>query len=134
MTSGRQDGGTIAAVYKKYIPFIYLSGRLASQDTQTKFTIIVPNFDTINIIFNIYMILNSYKSYIVASLFVLSTAVPAVTAEQSNGDLDGGGYRKIPLKVEVFILPRKIVLSYTNDFYPSKWELPVKTGKKRERN
>ena len=72
------------------------------------------------------MILYSYKSYIVASLFVLSTAVPAVTAGLSDGDLDGGGYRKIPLKVEVFILPRKIVLSYTNDF------LPVKVGVARK--
>ena len=80
------------------------------------------------------MILNLYKSYTIDNLYVRSTAVPAVTAEQSDGDMDGGGYRNIPLKVEVFILPRKIVLSYTNDFYPSKWELPVKTGKKRERN
>ena len=99
-----------------------------------RLTIFVPKFSTINISFNIYMILNLYKSYIIASLFVRSTAVPAVTAGQSDGDLDDCGYRKIPVKVEVFILPRKIVLSYTNDFYPSKWELPVKTGKKRERN
>ena len=97
-------------------------------------TIFVPKISTINISFNLYIVLNSYKSYIAASLSVRSTAVPAVTAGQSDGDLDGGGYRNIPLKVEVFILPRKIVLSYTNDFYPSKWELPVKTGKKRERN
>ena len=95
-------------------------------------TIFVPKFSTINISFNLYIVLNSYKSYIAASLSVRSTAVPAVTAGQSDGDLDGCGYRKIPLKVEVFILPRKIVLSYTNDFYPSKWELPVKTGKKKE--
>ena len=65
------------------------------------------------------MILNSYKSYIVASLSVRSTAVPAVTAEQSDGDLDGGGYRNIPLKVEVFILPRKVILWYTNNFLPT---------------
>ena len=98
------------------------------------FTIFVSKFSTISISFNLYMILNSYKSYIVANLYVRSTDVPTVTAGQSDGDLDGGGYRKIPLKVEVFILPRKIVLLHTNDFYPSKWELPVKTGKKRERN
>ena len=54
------------------------------------------------------MILNSYKAYIAASLSVRSTAVPAVTAGQSDGDLDGCGYRNIPLKVELFILPRKI--------------------------
>ena len=99
-----------------------------------RLTIFVSKFSTIKTSINIYIVLNSSKSYIIASLFVRSTAVPAVTAGQSDGDLDGGGYRKIPVKVEVFILPRKIVLSYTNDFYPSKWELPVKTGKKRERN
>ena len=99
-----------------------------------RLTIFAQKLSTINTSFNIYIILNSYKSYIIASLFVRSTAVPAVTAGQSDGDLDGCGYRKIPLKVEVFILPRKIVLSYANDFYPSKWELPIKTGKKRERN
>ena len=52
------------------------------------------------------MILNLYKSYTTDNLYVRSTAVPAVTAGQSDGDLDGGGYRNIPLKVEVFILPR----------------------------
>ena len=98
------------------------------------FTIFVSKFSTIKTSINIYVILNSYKSYTTDNLYVRSTAVHAVTAGQSDGDLDGGGYRKIPVKVEVFILPRKIVLSYTNDFYPSKWELPVKTGKKRERN
>ena len=72
------------------------------------------------------MILYSYKSYIVVSLFVLSTAVPAVTVGLSDEYLDGDGYRNIPLKVEVFILPRKIVLSYTNDF------LPVKVGVTRK--
>ena len=77
------------------------------------------------------MILYSYKSYIVASLFVLSTAVPAVTARLSDGDLDGGGYRNIPLKVEVFILPRKIVLSYTNDFLPVKVGVTRKKKKKK---
>ena len=99
-----------------------------------RLTIFVPKFSTINISFNLYMILNLYKSYTTDNLYVRSTAVHAVTAGQSDGDLDGCGYRKIPVKVEVFILPRKIVLLYTNDFYPSKWELPVKTGKKRERN
>ena len=78
------------------------------------------------------MILNSYKSYIVASLSVRSTAVHAVTAGQSDGDLDGCGYRKIPLKVEVFILPRKIVLSYTNDFLPVKVGVTRKNWQKKE--
>ena len=50
------------------------------------------------------MVLNSYKSYIVASLFVRSTAVPAVTAGQSDGDLDGGGYRKIPEHLALFFI------------------------------
>ena len=121
MTAGRQDGSPAATV-----PIGYRLNCL-------RLTIFVPKFSTINISFNLYMILNLYKSYTIASLFVRSTAVPAVTAGQSDEDLGGCGYRKIPLKVEVFILPRKIVLSYTNDFYPSKWELPVKTGKKRER-
>ena len=110
MTAGRQDGRQAATV-----PIGYRLNCL-------RLTIFAPKFSTINTSFNLYMILNSYKSYIVASLSVRSTAVPAVTAEQSDGDLDGGGYRNIPLKVEVFILPRKIVLSYTNDF------LPVKVG------
>ena len=77
------------------------------------------------------MVLNSYKSYILAILFVRSTTVPAVTTGQSDGDLDGGGYRKIPLKVEVFILPRKIVLSYTNDFLPVKVEVTHKNWQKK---
>ena len=55
------------------------------------------------------MILNSYKSYIIASLFVRSTDVPAVTAGQPDGDLDGGGYRKIPVNVILFY-PEKLSL------------------------
>ena len=55
------------------------------------------------------MILNLYKSYIIASLFVRSTAVPAVTAGQSDGDLDGCGYRKIPANVVLFY-PEKLSL------------------------
>ena len=69
------------------------------------------------------MILNFYKSYTTDNLYVRSTAVPAVTAGQSDGDLDGCGYRKIPLKVEVFILPRKIVLLPTNVIL-----LPIEVG------
>ena len=57
------------------------------------------------------MVLNSYKSYIVASLSVRSTAVPAVTAGQSDGDLDGCGYRNIPANVILFY-PEKL------SFYP----------------
>ena len=78
-----------------------------------RLTIFVPNFSTINISFNIYMVLNSYKSYIVASLFVRSTTVHAVTAGQSDGDLDGCGYRKIPVNVILFY-PEKL------SFYPRK--------------
>ena len=59
------------------------------------------------------MVLNSYKSYIVASLFVRSTTVHAVTAGQSDGDLDGCGYRKIPVNVILFY-PEKL------SFYPRK--------------
>ena len=59
------------------------------------------------------MILNLYKSYTIASLFVRSTAVPAVTAEQSDGDMDGGGYRNIPANV-VLLYPKKL------SFYPRK--------------
>ena len=77
------------------------------------------------------MILNLYKSYITYNLYVLSTAVPAVTAEQSDGDLDGCGYRNIPLKVEVFILPRKIVLSYANYFLPVKVGITRKNWQKK---
>lgn len=57
------------------------------------------------------MILNLYKSYIIASLSVRSTAVPAVTAGQSDGDLDGGGYRNIPVNVAL-LYPEKL------SFYP----------------
>ena len=78
------------------------------------------------------MLLYSYKSYIVVSLFVLSTAVPAVTVGLSDEYLDGDGYRNIPLKVEVFILPRKIVLSYTNDFLPVKVGVTRKNWQKKE--
>ena len=49
-----------------------------------------------------------------------------MTVGQSDGGMDGYRYRNIPLKVEVFILPRKIVLSYANDF------LPVKVGVTRK--
>ena len=83
----------------------------------------MPKFSTINISFNLYIVLNSYKSYIVATLSVRSTSVPAVTAGQSDGDLDGGGYRNIPTNVEVFILPRKIVLLPVKVIL-----LPTKTG------
>ena len=69
----------------------------------------VSNFSTIKTSINIYMILNSYKSYIIANLSVLSTAVPAVTAGQSDGDLDGCGYRKIPANVVLFY-PEKLSL------------------------
>lgn len=86
-------------------------------------TIFAPKFSTINISFNVYMILSLYKSYIVVTLSVRSTTVPAVTAGQSDGDLDGCGYRKIPLKVEVFILPRKIIPLPTNVIL-----LPIKVG------
>ena len=78
------------------------------------------------------MVLNSYKSYISDNLYVRSTAVPVVTAEQSDGDLDGCGYRNIPLKVEVFILPQKNVLSYTNDFLPVKVGVTHKNWQKKE--
>ena len=74
-----------------------------------RLTIFVPKFSTISISFNIYIVLNSYKSYIVASLFVRSTTVHAVTAGQSDGDLDGGGYRKIPVNVILFY-PEKLSL------------------------
>ena len=55
------------------------------------------------------MILNLYKSYTTDNLYVLSTAVPAVTAGQSDGDLDGCGYRKIPANVVLFY-PEKLSL------------------------
>ena len=60
------------------------------------------------------MVLNSYKSYIVATLSVRSTDVPAVTAGQSDGDLDGCGYRKIPPKNCLFIHTRKTTTLPTN--------------------
>ena len=75
------------------------------------------------------MVLNSYKSYIVASLYVRSTAVPAVTVGQSDGGMDGYRYRKIPEKVEVFILPRKIVLLPANDFVLPSKIVPTDTHK-----
>ena len=74
-----------------------------------RFTIFVSKFSTINISFKFYLFLNSYKSYIVASLSVRSTAVPAVTAGQSDGDLDGCGYRNIPANVILFY-PEKLSL------------------------
>ena len=55
------------------------------------------------------MVLNSYKSYIVASLFVRSTDVPAVTAGQSDGDLDGYRYRKIPEHLPLKITPKSSI-------------------------
>ena len=70
-------------------------------------TIFVPKFSTINISFNIYIIFPRYKSYIVVNLSVRSTDVPAVTAGQSDGDLDGGGYRNIPVNVVLFY-PEKL--------------------------
>ena len=57
------------------------------------------------------MILNLYKSYTTYNLYVRSTAVPAVTAGQSDGDLDGGGYRNIPVNVAL-LYPEKL------SFYP----------------
>ena len=72
-------------------------------------TIFVPKFSTIKTSINIYMVLNSYKSYIVASLFVRSTTVHAVTAGQSDGDLDGGGYRNIPEHLPLKITPKSSI-------------------------
>ena len=43
----------------------------------------------------------------VASLYVHGTYVPAVTAEQSDGDMDGCGYRNIPVNVVLFY-PEKL--------------------------
>ena len=74
-----------------------------------RLTIFVPKLSTINTSFNIYMILNLYKSYTTDNLYVRSTAVPAVTAGQSDGDLDGCGYRKIPANVVLFY-PEKLSL------------------------
>ena len=76
-----------------------------------RLTIFVSKFSTIKTSINIYMVLNSYKSYIVAILFVRSTTVHAVTAGQSDGDLDGGGYRNIPVNVAL-LYPEKL------SFYP----------------
>ena len=53
------------------------------------------------------MILNLYKSYTTDNLYVRSTAVPAVTAGQSDGDLDGCGYRKIPEHLTPKNYPKK---------------------------
>ena len=53
------------------------------------------------------MILNLYKSYITYNLYVRSTAVPDVTAGQSDGDLDGGDYRNIPANVAL-LYPEKL--------------------------
>ena len=78
-----------------------------------RLTIFAPKLSTINTSFNLYIVLNSYKSYIAASLFVRSTAVPAVTAGQSDGDLPGGGYRNIPANVAL-LYPEKL------SFYPRK--------------
>ena len=61
------------------------------------------------------MILNSYKSYIVASLFVRSTAVPAVTVGLSDEYLDGGGYRNIPTNV-VLLYPKKLSFTHESNF------------------
>ena len=72
-----------------------------------RLTIFVPKFSTVNISFNLYMILNLYKSYTTDNLYVRSTAVPAVTAGQSDGDLDGCGYRNIPANVILFY-PEKL--------------------------
>ena len=79
VTAGRQDGRQAATV-----PIGYRLNCL-------RLTIFVPKFSTINTSFNIYMILNSYKSYIIASLFVRSTAVPAVTAGQPIGAVGSTG-------------------------------------------
>ena len=97
VTAGRQDGRQAAI-----LPIGYRLNCL-------RLTIFVSKFSTINISFNLYIVLNSYKSYIIASLFVRSTAVPAVTAGQSDGDLDGGGYRNIPANVILFY-PEKLSL------------------------
>ena len=97
MTAGRQDGSPAAI-----LPIGYRLNCL-------RLTIFAPKLSTINTSFNIYIILNSYKSYIIASLFVRSTAVPAVTAGQSDGDLDGCGYRNIPVNVILFY-PEKLSL------------------------
>ena len=97
MTAGRQDGSPAATV-----PIGYRLNCL-------RLTIFVPKFSTINISFNLYIVLNSYKSYITLNLSVLSTAVHAVTVGQSNGDLDGCGYRKIPANVVLFY-PEKLSL------------------------
>ena len=97
VTAARQDGSPAAI-----LPIGYRLNCL-------RLTIFVPKFSTINISFNLYMILNLYKSYITDNLYVRSTAVPAVTAGQSDGDLDGCGYRNIPVNVALFY-PEKLSL------------------------
>ena len=87
-------------------------------------TIIVLKLSTINIGFNLYIVLNSYKSYIVDSLSVRSVDVPTVTAGQSDGDLDGGGYRNIPMNV-ILLYPEKLSFGVRIIFYPQ--ILPLKT-------
>ena len=99
MTAGRQDGSPAAIVLIGY--------RLNC----LRLTIFVSKFSTINISFYLYIILNLYKSYTTGNLYVRSTAVPAVTAGQSDGDLDGGGYRNIPVNVAL-LYPKKL------SFYP----------------
>ena len=63
------------------------------------------------------MILNLYKSYITDNLYVRSTAVPAVTAGQSDEYLGGGGYRNIPANVILFY-PEKLSFDTRIIFYP----------------
>ena len=92
-----QDGRQAAAV-----PIGYMLNCL-------RLTIFVPKFSTINISFNLYMILNLYKSYTTDNLYVRSTAVHAVTAGQSDGDLDGCGYRKIPEHLPLKITPKSSI-------------------------
>ena len=55
------------------------------------------------------MILNLYKTYTTDNLFVRSTAVHTVTAGQSDGDLDGGGYRNIPEHLPLKITPKSSI-------------------------
>ena len=97
MTAGRQDGRQAATV-----PIGYRLNCL-------RLTIFVPKFSTINISFNLYIVLNSYKSYIAANLSVRSTAVHAVTAGQSDGDLGGCGYRNIPEHLPLKITPKSSI-------------------------
>ena len=55
------------------------------------------------------MILNLYKTYTTDNLFVRSTAVHTVTAGQSDGDLDGCGYRNIPEHLPLKITPKSSI-------------------------